>query len=293
MTTENNTNNTASAELVPGVAASSAIADAETLIDRAVPRPQVIDLGPERRLALLPSDWNVQDLSKYLPPPDRIDQDVSLLTLQSFMDYVTSFRTADSVVFADEISAAYEAVLDYHSATDVETTKARGTCEHIARYACPKSEQWALWTSASGKAVDQVGFARFLEDNLPDISSPPAADFLQLVLQLQIHKAAEFVSEVRLDNGQHQLRYQETIRNDTKQGDLKFPDSFVIQIPVFVDGTRYPLKCRLRYRLDEGKLRLWYELERPADVFRAAVKAVSEGIRKGLEGVAFYAGKRG
>jgi uncharacterized protein YfdQ (DUF2303 family) len=251
--------------------------------------PQKIDLDAEHAIALVPEGWGVQDISNLLPPPSRIKQGIELLTLDAFTGYVAKFKTADSAVFADESAARYEAVLDYHHAG---VGSERGTCDHIARYTCPQSDQWKLWTGKSGSAMSQVDFARFLEDNLPDITTPPAADFLALVLQLQIHKAASFVSDIRLDNGQTRLRYEETIRNDTKQGDLQIPDAFVINAPVFVDGARYALKCRLRYRLDESKLRMWYELERPVDVFRAAVKEVSDKVRKTLADVSFWAGKR-
>jgi uncharacterized protein YfdQ (DUF2303 family) len=281
----------AATDLVRGTAlASSPFDDAATLLDRAVARPQTIDLGPEHRLALMPADWAVQDLSKFLPPPERIRQRVELLTLESFIAYAAAFKDSESAILADETNAQYEAVLDYHLASE----GMRGTCEHIAKYTCPKSDPWQIWSAASGKRFTQVDFARFLEDNLPDITKPVAADLLQIVLKLQIIKSAEFESDIRLDNGQTQLTYLEKIRNssDTKRGEMKIPDSFTLAIPVFVDGAKYPLKARLRYRLDEAKLSLWYELERPNDVFRAAVKGVSDSIRKGLEGVAFYAGKR-
>jgi uncharacterized protein YfdQ (DUF2303 family) len=250
-------------------------------------KPQRIVLGDEHQIVVLPNDWRVHDIASSLPPPDRIQQDVTLLTLDAFTSYVAKFKDDTSAIFADETSAQYEAVLDYHS------TALRGDSDHVARYACPQSDQWTLWKSYNTKPMTQVDFARFLEDNLPDITTPPAADFLQLVLQLQIHKAASFVSDTRLDNGQTKLRYEETIRNDTKQGDLQFPDSFKIGVAVFVDGPRYEVKCRLRYRLDESKLRMWYELERPMDVFRAAVKAVSDQVKKTLPTVPFWAGKRG
>jgi uncharacterized protein YfdQ (DUF2303 family) len=259
-----------------------------TLVDRVAPPPQQVSLDAEHRFALLPEGWRVEDISKLLPPPSRIRQRVELLTLGAFTDYVAKFKGAESIVFADETAAHYEAVLDYHSAANT----LRGSCDHVARYTCPQSDQWKLWSGSNSKAVSQVEFARFLEDNLPDITTPPAADFLQLVLQLQIHKAATFVSDIRLDNGQTRLRYEETIRNDTKQGDLQIPDAFVISVPVFVDGARYALKCRLRYRLDDSKLRMWYELERPMDVFRTAVKEVSDKVRKTLADVPFWAGKR-
>ncbi len=260
---------------------------AQKLIDSVAPSPQHVKLDAEHQIMLMPEGWRSEDISKLLPPPSRIRQRVELLTLDSFTEYVAQFKSDTSHVFADESAAHYEAVLDYHNEDG-----SRGTCDHIARYACPQSDPWKLWTGASGRKMNQVDFARFLEDNLPDITAPPAADFLQLVLQLQIHKSANFVSDVRLDNGQTTLRYEETIRGNTKQADLSIPDSFVIALPVFVDGPRYLVKCRLRYRLDDAKLAMWYELERPLDVFRTAVKAVSEAVCKTLPDVPFWAGKR-
>jgi uncharacterized protein YfdQ (DUF2303 family) len=295
MTTENNTA-TAATDLVQGASlVTSPFEDAATLIDRAVPKPERVVLGPEHQILMLPNDWSVHDISKHLPPPDRIRQNVTALTLQAFIDYVTTFVTEHSVVFADESQAQYEAVLDYHPATDVEAYTRRGTSEHVAKYACPKSDQWVLWTASNGKQFSQVDFARFLEDNLVDVAKPPAADLLQIVLQLQVKKAVEFTSDLRLDNGQTQLSYEEKIRgtSETKRGNMQIPDGFTINISVFVDGPRYPVNARLRYRLEEAKLRMWYELERSNDVFRAAVKAVSDGIRKELPDVAFFAGKRG
>lgn len=259
-----------------------------TLLNRVASKPEKVILGDENQAVLLPEGWKLQDISALLPPPERIQQAVTLLTVESFTGYVAKFKEPDSVIFADETVAQYEAVLDYHAAPEA----ARGECDHIARYSCPQSDPWKLWVGNSTKGMTQVDFARFLEDNLPDITTPPAADFLALVLQLQIHKAASFVSDIRLDNGQTRLRYEETIRNDTKQGDLQIPDAFVINVPVFVDGAHYAVKCRLRYRLDESKLRMWYELERPADMFRAAVKGVSDSVKKALTDVPFWAGKR-
>lgn len=256
-------------------------------------RPDHIQFDAENQIVVAPPGWTIQDIAELLPLPARIQQEVTLLTLDSFVDYVAAFKQGNSVIFANEVAASYEAILDYHTAPVDPNVVPRGPCDHIASYDCPQSDPWILWTAHSGKAMSQVEFARFLEDNLPDIASPPAAEFLQLVLKLQMHKAASFVSDIRLDNGQTQLRYEETIRNDTKRGELSLPDAFGLGISVFVDGPRYAVKCRLRYRLDESKLRMWYELERPADVFRAAVKEVSDTVRKKLPGVPFWAGKRG
>lgn len=266
-------------------------AEAITELVASVKGAEHIDLGLEHRVIVAPRGWAVHDISKTLPPPPRIRQHVELLTLESLVSYVEVFVNADSAIFANETDAKYEVVLDYHHQNqDVE--EGRGACDHIARYACPRSDAWQIWTLNDGKPKSQLDFARFIETNLIDIVKPVSADMLQIVLNLQVHKTAEFKGDLRLDSGGTKLSYDETVRGSARVGDLTIPDMFQLAVPVFVDGTRYELNARLRYRLDEGKLSLWYELVRPMDVYRAAVKAVSDSIRKQLTDVSFWIGKR-
>jgi uncharacterized protein YfdQ (DUF2303 family) len=258
-----------------------------TLVDSVKSEPHFLELGAEHRVAVLPDGWHVEDISKLLPPPDRIKQRVELLTLDSLVAYVQGFRGAETVIFANEGDATYDVAFDYHRLS-------RGTCDHIAKYACPVSDQWKTWTlpSNNGKAMSQVDFARFIENNLIDIVRPVSADMLQIVLNLQIHKSAAFRSDLRLSDGQTKLSYEEDIQGRSKVGDLTIPDTFQLGIPVFIDGRYYALEARLRYRLDDGKLLMWYGLVRPLDVYRAAVKEVSDSIRKQLTDVPFWIGKR-
>jgi uncharacterized protein YfdQ (DUF2303 family) len=258
----------------------------------AVKGPTLLELGTEQRAVVIPEGWSVEDISKMLPPPPRVKQRVEILTLESLVAYALAFKTPTSAIFANETDATYDVALDYHRRNAADVGPERGACDHVARYACPQSEQWTIWNANHAKAKTQLDFARFIEANLVDIVKPVSADMLQIVLNLQVHKTAEFKGDMRLDNGQSKLSYEETIRGNTKIGDLTIPDVFQLGLPVFIDGKRYAVDARLRYRLEEGKLSMWYELVRPVDVFRAAVKEVSDSLRKQLEGVPFWIGKR-
>lgn len=255
-------------------------------------KPLLVELGPEQKAAFLPEGMTVQDLRQMMPPAPRIKQAVRLLTVSSFLDYVNLFKNTHSSIFANETAGRYEAVIDYHLSTAEIGASPRGTQEHVALYECPQSDQWKAWTGKSGSWFNQVEFAEFLETNLREITSPPGATFLQLALELQIHKGAEFESEVRLDNGQTKFRYSETVRGSTKAGDIEIPSSFTLTLPVFVDGSAHKLEARFRYRMEEGKLKLGYQLIRSNEVWNAAVKAVTAEIRKGAKDVHVYAGSR-
>ncbi len=262
-------------------------ADTVDLISKLGDQPDFVQLGPERRLAVMPQGWTVEDISKYLPPPARIKQKVELLNLPSLVDYTSKFKGTKTAIFADESAATYDVVLDYHGQDGL-----RGDIDHVARYACPVSDSWQAWKNANGKSQTQADFGKFVEANLVDIVKPAGADMLQMALSLQVKKSAKFESDLRLDNGQTQFGYTEEIRGTQKGGSLAIPDMFQLGLQVFIDGEAYALDARLRYRLDDSKLWMWYELVRPNDVYRAAVKAVSDSIRKQLADVPFWIGKR-
>lgn len=263
--------------------------DAETVkqIAALITLPKVLQLDDEHQIALLPPDFRVEDITKHLPPPERIQQRVTLLTPEDFSAYLIAYAGAGQrlAVFCDEPAARYEAVLDYHHADDTAAVhrETRGPCDHVAAYACPLSIQWKTWKENSGKPMAQVQFARFIEENMPDVYKPPAADMLQIALQLQVHKSAKFDSDVRLDNGQRQLSYMEEVKGNTKAGNLEIPELFSLKLPVFVDGAPAFMDARLRYRMNDGDLTMWYDLVRPEDVLGAAVKVVTDKIRTALK----------
>lgn len=262
----------------------------QTLIDMVASTTAVREFGDEHGVIVAPSGYSVHDISKFLPPPNRPKEKIALFTLASFVEYVSKFgRAGVSAVFADTTTNEFVAVLDYHDPAE----GGRGTGEHIARYTCPLSPEWETWAGErDGKYVAQAEFARFIENNLPDIVAPAPADMLQLALTLQVKKDASYSSDLRLDTGQTQFRYEETIRGTTKAGDLTIPDSFTIAVPVFLGEPRVNVTARLRYRIQEAKLVIGYELVRPKHVRLAEITRVTEDIAQKLPGFALYVGRR-
>ena len=258
--------------------------------------PIVLDgLNPEHKYALVPAGTTAIDLSKLLGEPDHIDQRVEALSVESFCAYLARFGTGDTVIFANESSASYEAVLDYHpKLIDGKVASSRGELDHTLHYQCPYSDQWKTWIQNSGKLIGQEEFAQFIEANVRDINEPAGADMLQMTLHLQVHKSAQFESGIRLDNGQVQFRYVEAIKGTTgtKAGDLEIPTEFKLHLPVFVDGAQFAQPARFKYRMNEGKLYLGYELIRPSEVLQAAVKQVTAEIIKGCKAHPVFRGQR-
>ena len=136
--------------------------------------------------------------------------------------------------------------------------------------------------------MSQEQFAHFIEQNLVDIVEPVSAEMLEISRSLIAKKSASFSSAIRLSDGSHQFSYDEDIKGSTKSGNLAVPETFKIGIPVFLNGTGYAIEARLRYRIKEQSLEMWYELIRPHDVFEDAFNAIHAEISKetGMELIA-------
>ena len=137
--------------------------------------------------------------------------------------------------------------------------------------------------------MDQVAFAEFIEANFPDIHSadgagPSGADLLEVATNFKATGKVNFASGTRLQNGTVNFTYQEEINGSAgPKGDIKVPETFFIAVAVFEGGSPYKVEAKLRYRLKDGKLALWFELIRDHKVLEAAFKDVWDQISAGTE----------
>lgn len=233
--------------------------------------------------AVIPQDAKVEDLSKFLynqyaERPHRKIANVKVLDAASFIEYWAQFSDDNSRAFADETKSSVLGILDYHAAHEGNPRWG----QHRVQLDLRHSEEWTRWVGNDGKKLDQVSFAEFIEDNTPDIAQPPAAAMLEITRTLQVKKDVQFESDVRLNNGQTQLKFKEEIRGTWGIGMMEIPESFQVSIPVYVGSPRVPITARLRYRLSQGKLVIWYDLLRTEQIERDAFMATLAQIKGGI-----------
>lgn len=227
---------------------------------------------------LLPGNASVHSLEKLLPFPMRTAGTVDLRDQKSFVAYVADRKTKGTRLYGTHTpKPGFVAVLNDHLAVNA------GWRDDRATFDCPLSREWQTWTAASGKQMTQEDFARFIEDNLPDVADPPAADMLEISRSLEAKKKVNFASGLRLSNGQHQITYEETIEGTAAKGRLMVPETFALGIAVFEGGDRYRVEARLRYRIaDGGKMTMWFDLLRPHKVLEDALSFVWKAIEAEL-----------
>jgi uncharacterized protein YfdQ (DUF2303 family) len=225
---------------------------------------------------LAPDGFKVHQLPLQDFPP-RPKSHVKLRDAASFIAYVNRYKSGDSVIYSTLEPAAFVAVLNDHFPTDAPDPEA-GWRDWRATFQIPASREWNLWHQANRKDMSQVGFAEFLEDNLPDIIEPAGNTMLEIALNFEAAKTGSFRGAVRLRDGSSQLQWVD----DTQAvGQIKIPDTFKLSIPVFENEAAREVEARLKYRIKDGTLTLRYELIRSHKVLEAAYR---ETLAKIIEG---------
>jgi len=238
---------------------------------------------------VLPSNARVHDLEGLLDNPRRRRGSVNLVDLDSLIRYVKLFADTRTRIFADisqqDGSASFTAVLNYHEGGKDGNAN---WGDHRATYTATRTPEWLAWSGSNKKPMSQSTFASFVEDNIADIVEPSGAVMLEISRTLEAKRSVEFKSGVRLENGDHQIKFvSETTGRAGGNGELEIPATFALGIAPYIGGPAYKIQARLRYRITEGHLSLWYELVNPHKVIESATKEIVETIKQETEQEAF------
>lgn len=242
--------------------------------------------------AVIPKGYELKSLEEFLACPLRVREEVALQDTDSFVAYVNAFKVPETTrILFDIDTERFAAVLDYHEAADGDVLHP-SWCDHVATFMPRKSEEWKAWIASNRKEMAQVQFARFIEDNMPDVKEPNSAEFLQIALTFEAKKSVEFSSGVRLASGQIQFQYDEIVRGAAQKGTMEVPEHFVLGIPIHTNGPAYRIPVRLHWRLDGSKLLFWYEVVRPHKYLEDALSAIQQRVTTDT-GISVLAGSRG
>lgn len=247
----------------------------------AVQQPHVID---GRYFVNLPPGYKREDFTdlveKAQPNPNRKTGTVVLKDLLSLHLYCDAQALANQAketgfIYADTDTRKITAVFNDYRATD------GGWRDHRAEYKAEYTPEFAKWLANSGKQMGQSEFAEFIEDNMADIQEPAAASMLEMATTIQAKTDINFGSAKRLENGQVQLQYTETIdARAGANGAMAIPKEFALGMRIFKNGAGYKLRARLKYRLHSGAVKFWYELDRPErsveDAFNGYVQQLKD-----------------
>lgn len=251
---------------------------------------QPVTVTAPGQVAIVPEGFRVTDLEKFAPVPARTRATPTMNTAESLVAYINRFAQGAAVIYADLESRILTAVLDHFEAG------ATSWGEHTATYRCPLSKEWQAWTSKDRSPMNQVEFAEFLEEHYKDIAptsadypGPTGGELLNLATNFQVTREAKFQSVKRLHDGTFQFAYSE---ENTGTGNTTLPETIRLGIAPFHGGEHYAIDVRIRYRLREGQLKLWFEMIEPERVLEDAFKGVLAKVQEELPESQVFEGKR-
>lgn len=221
------------------------------------------ELGDAHYHVLAPKDWVLHDLTDAIEQssdrPYRKRGTVRLHNVESLLSYAKDQGMQQhGYMFADVDARTITAVLN----GERELPAWRDHCAVFSAQLTPECE---TWLNNNKRKFGQTEFAEFIEDNLADLADEQAQRLLEVASTIQAVSGINFASAKRLQDGQTQLTYTETIdARAGASGNLSIPKEFNLGLRIFRgDMQGYKLKARLKYRLAGGTIGFWYELDRP------------------------------
>lgn len=239
--------------------------------DADTPKP----VNPTQLYTVPASDAGLQvrvlDLEKYLDEPNRTTGSVVLTQAESLRRYVDEHKlNASARAYANADLGQIAVVMNDHDAGEARWGDWRVTLN------LRPSIGWTRWAGKDGVLLGQEDFAEHIEEGLLEITKPTGARMLEIVTSFHATNRATVDAAIRLDSGETQLTYVETIAARAGQKkNLQIPEFIELALAPFEGGSTYKVRARFRYRLRGSELLLGYKLERPEDVRIAAFDEVA------------------
>lgn len=227
----------------------------------------------------------IESLAKFqhADPPAKKHAAVKVEDVAGFATYFLRYNDEDSIIFGDPTNFTFHGVLDYHRHKDGEARPGR----HTVTLTLKTTKRWQTWFQANKKNMPQEEFATFIEDNLADIWSPagseypPAAAMLEISRTLEATSTYNFAQKTNLKSGERKIGYTEAINAAAGPGgEMSIPDKFVIRVPIFLNQEPVEVTCRLRFRINGGKLTMWFDMVRVDELLAAEFERARLGVQE-------------
>ncbi|GAA1030748.1 MULTISPECIES: DUF2303 family protein [Amycolatopsis] len=212
--------------------------------------------------------------------PNRNRGTAVLFDPENFVEYVDRLGSAETTVWGNEAANSFTAVFNDH-----ETPHDPGWRDHTAVLQLQDDPEWNAFVQRSGRYMNQVDFAEFLQDYAPSILRPDGATLLEVAMNFKAHRKAEFESAVDLETGDVSFQYTEqtTAKTAPKAGQIEVPREFVVALSPFLGMDPVAVTARLRFNVEKDGLQIGFRLVRPDLVRRDAFAAIRTKIADGLD----------
>jgi uncharacterized protein YfdQ (DUF2303 family) len=226
-------------------------------------------------VVVAPQDMRVHEFANPEFLGNHVKQQLSIEHPDDFIAYLLTHRdkAGQTVVFADQGNLRLIGVLNYHR------PDAPSYADHRAIFPMQFDPTYAAWRQCNGNWMEQVEFARFLEEHAQDVISPAAATIIEIASSLEVKTEVDFKKAINLQNGAVQLQFVERNAERTS-GNFEVPKQLVIETPIYFGGELVQIFMFFRYSAKGGTLKFKLDLHRWQYNERDAFLNISSRIGK-------------
>lgn len=236
---------------------------------------------------IIPEGYKTEAVRKPEHPTQQTGN-AQFTSVASFCFYTNLHKRPNTLIYANTQSQnpSFVAVYDDHHAYDagiiVDEGHSNGLfAEHKqfrATLTLNWSEEWKTWNASNKTPMSQLEFASFIEDNIDDVIEPSGADMLTTILDFKTSSEGRFNTKANLHNGSVEFVYTDTVSQAS--GTLTMPTQITINIPVIKHNAPQEILARLKYRVKDGKLAIWYEIIRAHRIEDVAIDTAAKDINE-------------
>lgn len=253
--------------------------EAETVADlaRKAATVQSVKTDDGRQFLIVPKDYDAKDVTDAhgLKPglPKYISQRIELHALDALIEYVNIYKAPNTILLADLHANVIMALIDYHTPG---AGGAAANVAHVATMKLPHSDEWSIWNAADDKLVGQLEFARFLEENHPDVANPNAGELIDAARDLHANRNVKFTKVVRTDSDNENFVAEDTttLQSNRTGGAVELPREFTLRIPIYFGESPIEMKAHLRWKVADDGMKLGIKLWRAEHVRQAEFKRI-------------------
>lgn len=246
-----------------------------------VPSETLADVGTKRHTVVHSaghSNVHVIDLQDGLAKPVRKSGKVTVFDAASFNQVIADNSDAGNIAIYLDRNPNRPSVV---AVLNGNGKAGPGWADFRLNIEFRPTPQWVKWRNLDGKLMPQVEFAEFVEENLEDIADPAGATMLEIASQLQLVRSVNFRSRVVLQSGTFAFAHDQDDKASVGAGTIDVPQTFTLGIAPIFGLAAYRVPARFRYRIEDGKLKLGFRLQRVETIMEQIVEDVVSKIERG------------
>jgi uncharacterized protein YfdQ (DUF2303 family) len=236
-----------------------------------------------------------QIIDEYQLAPDRVTGQTRMDDLASLLNECSRYKNDALSVYVHAVDPTRApSIIAVFNDTVAGTPSFR---DHRSTYVPQPSSEIRAWLAAGQRLISQEEFAELIEERLLDVKAPNPeernmaplleaatllklqvgnpAELLEVSRGLQVNVSSNVKGKPNLHNGAVSFAFEESA-----QPTVTVPGAFLLDVPFFEGATKVLILARLRYKVEESKIKWRVLLHDVPRVYREAVDDLCRDIRE-------------